>query len=99
MALAKADWNAAQISLDENPTATDNRTKERDLAKQHMQLCKDEEAFYKQKSRKSRIQRLQLGDKNTKFFYNSYLHRQARNKIICLLDETGNHIKDKTIRK
>jgi hypothetical protein len=56
-----------------------------------MQLCKDEESYFKQRSR---IQWLQLGDKNTAFFHKSLLHRQTRNRIHMLQDESGNNIID-----
>ncbi|KAJ6904458.1 hypothetical protein NC652_022464 [Populus alba x Populus x berolinensis] len=48
-------------------------------------------SFFKQRSQ---IQWLQLGDKNTKFFHNSLLDCQARNRIHSLQDEAGNTIRD-----
>jgi hypothetical protein len=51
VALAKAAWISAQFTLDENPTLPDARAAERHLASKYMQLCKDEESFFKQKSR------------------------------------------------
>jgi len=56
-----------------------------------MQLYKDKESYYKQKFR---IQWLQLGDRNTKFFNKSLLHHQVRNIIHSLPDEIGNFIND-----
>jgi len=91
VARAKADWNAAQLILDQRPASAEANSRERELAKAYMLLCKEEESFFKQKSR---IQWLQLGDKNTKFFHNSLLHRQARNKIHSLMDDAGNIIQD-----
>ena len=88
---ARVDWNAAQTVLDQNPTAEEANMTEREMAKNYMQLCKEEESFFKQKSR---IQWLQLGDKNTKFFHNSLLHRQLRNKMHSLIDEDGNRVQD-----
>jgi len=86
---AKALWEAAQFLLDQHPTLETARLTERTLATQYMQLCRDEESYYKQKSR---IQWLQLGDRNTSFFHKSLLHRQVRNRIHSLQDEDGNVI-------
>lgn len=54
-------------------------------------LSQDEEAFFKQKSR---VQWLQLGDKNTAFFHKSIIHRQCRNSITRLKDADGRLIMD-----
>jgi len=91
VALAKAAWISAQFTLDENPTLPDARAAERHLASKYMQLCKDEESFFKQKSR---VQWLHLGDQNTNFFHKSLLHRQVRNRIHSLQDEEGNLVHD-----
>ncbi|KAJ7015484.1 hypothetical protein NC653_004701 [Populus alba x Populus x berolinensis] len=91
VAQAKVAWVAAQYTLDENPTLQDARATERDLASKYIQLCKDEESFFKQKSR---VQWLHLGDQNTNFFHKSLLHRQVRNRVHCLQDEDGNIIHD-----
>lgn len=56
---------------------------------QYMQLCRDEESYFKQKSK---IQWLQLGDRNTTFFHKSLLHQQVRNMIHSLQDADGNVI-------
>jgi hypothetical protein len=84
-------WNTAQSILAANPTSSEAMDNERATANHYMQLCKDEESFFWQKSR---IQWLQLGDKNTKFFHKSLLHRQARNHIHSLTDATGTLIHD-----
>jgi hypothetical protein len=91
VAQAKAAWFAAQTSLDCNPSSTAANAIERECAKLYMQLCKDEESVLQQRSR---IQWLQLGDKNTKFFHNSLLHRQVRNRIHSLQDATDTSITD-----
>nr|TKS04410.1 hypothetical protein D5086_0000141350 [Populus alba] len=67
-------WNAAQFNLAANPTSSEAMANERATAHHYMQLCKDEESFFRQKSR---IQWLQLGDRNTTFFHKSLIHRQA----------------------
>ena len=75
---AKASWDEAPFYLDQHPTLETAQINERTLATQYMQLCRDEESYLKQKSR---IQWLQLGDRNTAFFHKSLLHRQVRNMI------------------
>jgi len=91
IAQAKVDYNASQFLMDQNPTATDLHTNERALAKHYIQLYKDEESYYTQKFK---IQWLQFGDRNTKFFHKSLLHHQVRNIIHSLIDEIGNLIND-----
>nr|TKR98083.1 hypothetical protein D5086_0000206310 [Populus alba] len=86
VAEAKTRWNFAQVLLDESPTSEDLLAAERECAVLYSQLCKDEEAIFKQRSR---IQWLKLGDRNTKFFHRSLLHRQSRNGIHVLADETA----------
>ncbi|XP_050214834.1 uncharacterized protein LOC126665939 [Mercurialis annua] len=51
-----------------------------------------EESFYKQKSR---IQWLQLGDSNTKYFHNSIKQRRVRNSIPVLKLDSGEQITKK----
>ena len=84
---AKAAWTSAQVLLDSSPDISDLIAVERDKAKIYAQLCKEEEAFYRQRSR---VQWLHLGDRNTKFFHRSLVHRQSRNRIHALTDESGN---------
>ena len=91
VAQAQAAWHDAQFYLDSNPTSPEAKSRERVHAKLYMQLCKDEESLLKQRSR---INWLQLGDRNTKFFHNSLLHRQVRNRIHSLHDSTGTLITD-----
>ncbi|KAJ6940685.1 hypothetical protein NC651_006728 [Populus alba x Populus x berolinensis] len=89
VAEAKASWNSAQVALDESPGSIELMSAERNHARIYSQLCKEEEAFYKQRSR---IQWLSLGDKNTKFFHRSLVHRQSRNRVHGLTDEAGNQV-------
>lgn len=88
---AKASWDEAPFYLDQHPTLETAQINERTLATQYMQLCRDEESYLKQKSR---IQWLQLGDRNTAFFHKSLLHRQVRNMIHSLQDAEGNVVHD-----
>lgn len=52
----------------------------------YKQSLSDEESFLKQKSR---INWLQLGDSNSKFFLNACKHRWNSNKILSLSDQDG----------
>ena len=92
VAEAQSNWNLAQMALDEFPASEILAASERNCARIYNQLCQDEEAIYKQRSR---IQWLQLGDKNTKFFHRSLVHRQTRNAVHVLTDEAGNQVYDK----
>ncbi|KAJ6951035.1 hypothetical protein NC651_004635 [Populus alba x Populus x berolinensis] len=91
VAEAKQKWTSTQILLDESPASVDLLAAERYHAKLFSQLCKEEEAIYKQRSR---IQWLQLGDRNTKFFHRSLMHKQSRNNIHALNDEAGIQVAD-----
>ncbi|KAF9663050.1 hypothetical protein SADUNF_Sadunf18G0117900 [Salix dunnii] len=84
---AKIAWNAAQLALDRDPSNKDLLEVERRAAGFFASTSHDEEAMLKQKSR---VQWLQLGDKNTGFFHKTILHRQTRNRINSLKDEEGN---------
>ncbi|KAJ6717306.1 hypothetical protein OIU74_009761, partial [Salix koriyanagi] len=79
----KHSWDQAQTALDLNPRDAHLLACEREAAALYGRLCQDEEAILKQRSR---IQWLQLGDKNTNFFHKSIMHRQARNSIRCMQD-------------
>ncbi|KAF9688550.1 hypothetical protein SADUNF_Sadunf01G0000100 [Salix dunnii] len=83
---AKEAWSKAQIQLDSDPQNNDYRMQERCFAKNFIKLSKEEEAFYKQRSR---VQWLKLGDQNTKFFHRSLMHRRSRNTINSLKDDQG----------
>ncbi|KAJ6377649.1 hypothetical protein OIU78_027976 [Salix suchowensis] len=84
--LAKEEWEAAQVFLDHNPTNREANDREREACGSYHRLCADEESFYKQRSR---VQWLQLGDKNTVFFHRSLLQRRTRNMIMSLKRESG----------
>ncbi|KAJ6418480.1 hypothetical protein OIU84_001774 [Salix udensis] len=83
---AREAWKRAQHLLDAEAHNATLRDMERSTAKDYMKLCKEEEGFYKQRSR---IQWLHLGDQNTKFFHRSLIHRRARNNISSLQDDAS----------
>uniref|UniRef100_A0A1J3K9V2 Uncharacterized protein n=1 Tax=Noccaea caerulescens TaxID=107243 RepID=A0A1J3K9V2_NOCCA len=58
----------------------------RNLKKDLAHAYKEEELFWRQKSRE---QWLKAGDKNTKYFHNCVKGRKIKNKILMLLDESG----------
>ncbi|KAF9673206.1 hypothetical protein SADUNF_Sadunf11G0124500 [Salix dunnii] len=83
---AKEDWTTFQQQLNDNPTSQEIMNQERAAAKLFAQLSREEEYFYKQQSR---VQWLQLGDQNTKFFHRSVQHRRSRNTIHSMVDSDG----------
>lgn len=86
MGKAKKHWTETQVAFDANLLSIEYVAIERELTKQYYKVCKDEEDFYEQRYK---IQWLDLGDQNTKFFYKSLNHRQVRNKLKSLKDESG----------
>ncbi|KAJ6696197.1 hypothetical protein OIU74_015156 [Salix koriyanagi] len=82
----KTGWSKTQVQLDIDPGNGRLRDKERQQAVAYFSLCREEEAFYKQRSR---VQWLALGDRNTKFFHCSLIHRNVRNSIGRLVDDSG----------
>lgn len=92
VAEAKNSWDRAQGLLDRNPMSVEFQLAEKQSAKDYQILCKDEESFYKQKSR---VNWLTLGDRNTSFFHKTIMHRKHRNQIISLTDDEGNEINGK----
>ncbi|KAJ6287645.1 hypothetical protein OIU78_001692 [Salix suchowensis] len=83
---AKRDWEIAQVNQDSDPLNDHLRNIERARAQDYAALLRDEESFFKQRSR---IQWLQMGDRNTGFFHKTLLHRQSRNSIHSITTSTG----------
>jgi hypothetical protein len=54
--------------------------------KQITQLWKQEELYW---SQRARVKWLNLGDRNTKFFYASTIQRRDRNKLSRIKDDNG----------
>ncbi|KAJ6751096.1 hypothetical protein OIU85_001605 [Salix viminalis] len=88
---AEQEWKEAQVLLDRNPNDQEAHKKERICCNQFAALSKAEESFFKQRSR---MQWLQLGDRNTAFFHRSLLHRHHRNGIHSLLRDDGEEVRD-----
>jgi len=59
------------------------------LRKELLQAYKDEEAFWRNKSR---IQWLTYGDRNTRFFHASTKNRRAKNKILSIQNNLGEEV-------
>ncbi|KAF9663126.1 hypothetical protein SADUNF_Sadunf17G0006000 [Salix dunnii] len=83
---AKEAWERAQMELDRDPQRDDLKIMERQLANQFMVLSMEEEAMFKQRAR---VQWLKLGDKNTKFFHRTLIHRRAQNSINSMQRDNG----------
>ncbi|GKV17362.1 hypothetical protein SLEP1_g27876 [Rubroshorea leprosula] len=66
---------------------------EKTLSKEYQDILKYEEDMW---FMKSRIQWIQNGDRNTKFFHVSALKRRSYNRILGLKDDTGSWITDAT---
>ncbi|XP_031260174.1 uncharacterized protein LOC116118323 [Pistacia vera] len=70
---ARVWWATAQGNLDQDPFSIECISEERNLANQYFSLCRDEEAFFQQRSH---VQWLHLRDWNTRFFHKSLIYRQ-----------------------
>ncbi|KAJ6317137.1 hypothetical protein OIU78_020255 [Salix suchowensis] len=88
---AQERWHVAQRNLDIDPHNDGLRENERLHAGRFFELCREEEAYFKQRSR---VQWLNLGDHNTRFFHKSLIHRSARNEISSLMAADGSVITD-----
>ena len=84
------DWLArTQRDLQQDPLNTDLLDEEKAIRNHFESLLKQEEAFYKQKSR---VNWLELGDSNTKFFHSMVMQKKNRNKIIKLKISNGSYL-------
>ncbi|KAL5861831.1 hypothetical protein ACOSQ4_003127 [Xanthoceras sorbifolium] len=84
---AKHDLESVQWDIQRRPTNVSLHEEESRLVKLYGDLSRDEESFLRQKSR---VQWINLGDRNSKFFFRSTRQRCSRSKVLSLTDEHGN---------
>ncbi|XP_021991606.1 uncharacterized protein LOC110888385 [Helianthus annuus] len=82
----RMELDAAQMSIDGDPSNISLRDKEADLAKLFMEAKLDEERFLKQKSK---VEWLQVGDSNSAYFHNSLKCRNHITRIDSIKDRHG----------
>ncbi|KAK1321772.1 hypothetical protein QJS10_CPA03g01344 [Acorus calamus] len=87
---------SAQLILHGDPLNSELIKAETTARMQYQSVLKTEEGFLRQKSRQ---QWLQLGDKNSKYFYASIKARSSRNTISCLRTTGGDLCTDPTFIK
>ncbi|GAV92717.1 Exo_endo_phos domain-containing protein [Cephalotus follicularis] len=75
-----------QLGLDDKPDDVDLRNQEFRLRSELATAARNEEAFFKQKSR---ILWLREGDSNTAYFHKVVTVRQSKNHIACIQNEQG----------
>lgn len=85
---AKVALSEVQKDIQIQGVTEEKRQQEHEYKLKYMSLPKDEEAFYKQKSR---VTWLNIGDKNTAFFRKMKGY-QASNKILSIVGEDGQRI-------
>ncbi|XP_021843478.1 uncharacterized protein [Spinacia oleracea] len=82
----RADLGQIQIQLASCPTDSNVQQSERDCSETLKKFLHIQESAYRQKAR---IQWLQVGDSNSKFFFSAMKERIARNSIDILYDDSG----------
>ena len=87
--MKKKELEAIQMLILTTGVGGDQIEKERDMFKELHDLMVAEESFFRQKSR---IQWLQEGDHNTRFFHSMVATRQHKNSINSLTDSNGNKL-------
>ncbi|GAV92784.1 hypothetical protein CFOL_v3_36162, partial [Cephalotus follicularis] len=85
----RAGLHQLQRDIHEGLGTTSSVEQERQLRVDVMNAARDEEAFFKQKSR---IQWLKEGDSNTAFFHKVVKVRQSRNHIVRIKDDNDTWI-------
>lgn len=88
---ARAELNRIQGAVQQQPLDSTLCREEARLVKVYADLSRAEESFLKQKSR---VQWLNLGDLNTKFFFKAVKSHHARSKIVSITREDGSRIED-----
>jgi len=84
--LARTELLNCQYSIANDPDDVDSREREKILMVEFLEALRIEEEAAKQKSR---VQWLDAGDRNTKFFYNSIKSRKNRKRIVSLITPNG----------
>jgi hypothetical protein len=83
---AKRKMGEAQCQLQKTPSDVEIHRIEPIIVKDYVRLAEVEESFLR---KKSRLQWLNLGDKNSKFFFNSVKGFHSRNRILSIHDDNG----------
>lgn len=84
---ARKMMEATQAELQLNPFSADLAEVEKSQRCTFAELRASEESFFRQKSR---IRWLREGDRNTKFFHQYVNKRHLRNRVLSVLDSSGN---------
>ena len=79
--VAKEELNNVQVLIQQGGGSNDIRKQEMECKLKYVSLCKDEETFYRQKSR---VKWLQKGDKNSAYFFRKMHSHRAKNKIMSI---------------
>ena len=95
-AVAKEKLLEIQEQLRHNQGCPSLKNQEKTARDNYIQMSKDEEALFRQKSR---VQWIDQGDSNTKFFFKSVKDRINKNKILSLTKEDGTIVFDSTLIK
>ncbi|XP_071712514.1 uncharacterized protein [Rutidosis leptorrhynchoides] len=74
----KVELENIQIEVEKNPTNGDLRKREVEILKAYNEAVKDEEVFLRQKSK---VEWLNEGDRNTKYFHKAVKGRLSRSRI------------------
>ncbi|KAJ6984024.1 hypothetical protein NC653_022289 [Populus alba x Populus x berolinensis] len=91
VARAKAEWNTTQLLLDRSPTSAEANSRERELAKAYMLLCKEEVFLQAEDEAGNTIRdQKELGKMATKYFQNllSTDHGQLEEDVNLLFPNT-----------
>ncbi|KAM7489153.1 hypothetical protein LguiB_026637 [Lonicera macranthoides] len=78
---AKSELHEVQRTIQLGNVTDAIRDKELECKMVYATLCKDDEAFYKQKSR---VKWLDVGDKNTAYFFKKVTGYKVRNKVMSI---------------
>ncbi|XP_026378461.1 uncharacterized protein LOC113272885 [Papaver somniferum] len=78
---AKSSMDEVQRQLQAQPLRNDLVVKEKEVVKTYAKLARCEESINKEKSK---VQWMEAGDLNTRFFHNSLKERRSKNNILVL---------------